>query len=96
MDIKEFVIGGRKAYFDRYQGGFFYYRVTVIRGYEHTVYEFSIPREDLGPGATINNEEKALTLMRWIRIALEANTMLFISTTGPVPDNPILRKALAQ
>ncbi len=61
------------AIFNGFRCNTLYYRVRKA-GTEDT-YEFSIPVEDLG-NATLNKFESALTLMRYIRRAIEANELI--------------------
>lgn len=80
------LIKGNYAYFDSYRAGFFYYHLHVFMGYgggvdgpsEYTdIYQFTIPREDF-ENATLNNREKAITLTKWIRQAMESGTLIKI------------------
>jgi len=59
FNIKSMVENNRKAKFIRYANGNLIYSTECG-------FEFPVPIEDLG-NATINNEEKALMLMRYIR-----------------------------
>lgn len=69
MNLKEIVKGGNKALFSHYRDGNFFYVVEV----EGKRYSFPISLEE-AKGATLFAEFKAITLMRWIRKALEAKT----------------------
>lgn len=69
----DFVKNDNKAYFQFYRNGVLYYNVKVCNGTDY--YQFQIPIEDLG-NATVENTEKALTLMRYIRKGLDDGTML--------------------
>jgi hypothetical protein len=69
MNLKEVVKGGNKASFSHYRDGNFFYAVEV----EGKKYSFPISLEE-AKGATLLAEHKAITLMRWIRKALEAKT----------------------
>lgn len=54
-----------------------YYKIWVpatVKNPEGRGYEIPIPLNDVG-GATLNREEKGITLMRWIRKAMETQTM---------------------
>lgn len=78
MNIKDFVgkdILGQpnKVFFNRYKKGFFYYRVTNNKQSEF--FEFSVPIEDIGD-ATLLETDKAITYMRYIRKAIEENTLV--------------------
>ena len=59
LNIKSMVENGKKANFVRYANGNLIYSTECG-------FEFPIPIEDLG-NSTVNNEEKALILMRYIR-----------------------------
>lgn len=65
-DLKAIVSGNNKARFSHYRDGNFFYVVKV----EDRAYRFPIPIED-AKGTTLVAEFKAITLMRWIRKALE-------------------------
>ena len=71
LEVTKFVRPGKLAYFDFFRAGIFYYRILN----EQTWYNFCIPLEDLG-SATLNTEEKAITLMRWIRKSMEDGTFI--------------------
>jgi hypothetical protein len=68
-DLKAIVGGNNEARFSHYRDGNFFYVVTV----EGQAYSFPIPVED-AKGTTLFAEFKAITLMRWIRKALEDKT----------------------
>jgi len=68
-DLKAIVGGNNKARFSHYRDGNFFYVVTV----EGQAHSFPIPVED-AKGTTLFAEFKAITLMRWIRKALEDKT----------------------
>jgi hypothetical protein len=65
-DLKAIVGGGNKAKFSHYRDGNFFYVVNV----QDRAYSFPIPIED-AKGTTLYAEFKAITLMRWIRKAIE-------------------------
>lgn len=75
------IVQNNKAVFNRFREGQFYYRVTLEQtnqsqeGYQ--TFEFNIPIEDT-VGITLANEEKAITLMKWIRKSREAGTFVKI------------------
>ena len=58
--IKDIVGGRNKAYFEYYQNNHLWYNVSKVD------FSFPIPIEDCGNGE-FKTEEKAITLMRWIR-----------------------------
>lgn len=63
-----------KAKFSKINAGVLYYTVASNDGY---MYEFGIDmndKEDVGT-ATFNAEEKAVSLMRYIRKSIQANTL---------------------
>ena len=68
-DLKTIVGNNNKATFSHYRDGNFFYTVKV----QEQRYSFPIPIED-AKGTTLFAEFKAITLMRWIRKALENNT----------------------
>ena len=70
MTIKQ-IVKDNKATFSFYRQNVAYYNVTV----DGVVYVFPVPVDDLG-GATLNAEEKAITLMRYIRKALADGTFV--------------------
>lgn len=75
MIVSNFVKNNNYATFSRYRKNYMYYTVAAYTG---EVFEFPIDIQDLGD-ATINYKEKALLLMRYIRKAIEDNTMVLIS-----------------
>jgi hypothetical protein len=60
------------ARFSFYRAGHMYYDVVVVDGQR---YRFPVSLEDLGT-ATLLAEHKAITLMRYIRKALENHTFV--------------------
>jgi hypothetical protein len=68
-DLKTIVCDGNKATFSHYRDGNFFYVVKV----QDKAYSFPIPIED-AKGTTLFAEFKAITLMRWIRKAIEDKT----------------------
>lgn len=68
-DLKTIVAGNNKAIFSHYRDGNFFYVVKV----QDQKYSFPIPIED-AKGTTFFAEFKAITLMRWIRKAIENKT----------------------
>ena len=71
MTIKD-LVKDNTATFDSYRCGTFYYTIPFD---EVTEYQFPIPVDDLG-NATLNKTEKAIHLMRYIRKAMEENTLV--------------------
>jgi hypothetical protein len=71
MTVKEVVQGDNVARVSFYRQGNLFYNVTV----DGTEYTFPVSLEDLG-GASVMAQEKAITLMRYIRKALEADTFV--------------------
>jgi hypothetical protein len=61
----------RQAWFSFYRQGYLYYNLLIAG----TQYSFPIPIDDLG-GATVSAEEKAITLMRYIRKAMETDQLV--------------------
>ncbi len=74
-DLKTIVSNENKASFSHYRDGNFFYVVTV----QDQKYSFPIPAED-AKGTTLFAEFKAITLMRWIRKALEDKTFQLVKT----------------
>ena len=70
MNIKQ-IVKGNKATFSFYRAGYMYYEVCV----DGKLYRFPVSLEDLGT-ATLLAEHKAITLMRYIRKALEDRTFV--------------------
>ena len=70
MDIKN-IVKNNTARFSFYRAGYCYYDV-IVDGFS---YSFPVSVEDLGQ-ATITAEMKAITLMRYIRKALENQTFI--------------------
>ena len=70
MTLKD-LIKDNKAIFSYYRAGNLFYQIA----YENNVYSFSIPIEDIGD-ATFLAEEKAILMMRYIRKAMETNTLI--------------------
>lgn len=74
-ELKTIVREGNKARFSHYRDGNFFYVVKV----EDYVYSFPVPVED-AKGTTFFAEFKAITLMRWIRKALESKTFQLVKS----------------
>lgn len=70
MTIKD-IVKDNVARFWFYRAGYAFYEVNV----DGTRYKFSVSLEDLGT-ATLLAEHKAITLMRYIRKALEDKTFV--------------------
>jgi hypothetical protein len=68
-DLKTIVSNDNKAKFSHCRDGNFFYVVTV----QDQTYSFPISIED-AKGTTLFAEFKAITLMRWIRKALDDKT----------------------
>lgn len=63
------IVKNNVVYFDFYRAGNLFYKVAV----DGLEYSFPVSAEDLGQ-ATVTNEMKAITLMRYIRKAIEDGT----------------------
>jgi hypothetical protein len=74
-DLKTIVRDGNKARFSYYLDGNFFYVVNV----RDQAYSFSIPIDD-AKGTTLFAEFKAITLMRWIRKAIEDKTFQIVKS----------------
>ncbi len=70
MNIKS-IVKNNTARFSFYRAGNMYYEVTV----DGEAFRFPVSLEDLGT-ATLLAEHKAITLMRYIRKALEDQTFV--------------------
>ena len=70
INIKN-IVKNNAARFSFYRAGYMYYEVAV----DGQVYRFPVSLEDLGT-ATLLAEHKAITLMRYIRKALEDHTFV--------------------
>jgi hypothetical protein len=68
-NLKNIVGNDNQARFSHYRDGNFFYVVEV----QGKPYSFPVPVED-AKGTTMFAEFKAITLMRWIRKAIEART----------------------
>jgi len=80
MNIKE-LIKNNFVKFDSYRRGNLYYKITdleqtALKG-ENITYLFTVPIDDVGT-ATLLSEHKAITFMRWIRIAINKKTLVRI------------------
>lgn len=78
MNIKE-LIKNNFVKFDSYRQGNFYYKIikseqTALQE-ESIAYLFTVPIDDIG-AATLLSEDKAITFMRWIRKAINDNTLV--------------------
>lgn len=74
MNIKE-LIKDNKVEFDSYRQGFFYYNIYKKVGTAYEIYQFTVPIDDIGT-ATLLATDKAITFMRWIRKAINENTLI--------------------
>ena len=72
-DLKTIVAGDNKAVFSHYRDGNFFSTVTL----DGNKFSFPIPAAD-AKGTTLFAEFKAITLMRWIRKALENRTFQIV------------------
>ena len=78
MNVKE-LIKDNFVKFDSYRRGNLYYKIidlkqTALQG-ESIAYIFTVPIDDTGT-ATLLSEDKAITFMRWIRKAINDNTLV--------------------
>ena len=69
LTIKQIVGNDNKAVFSHYRDGNFWYAVSV----EGKIYTFPISIEE-AKGGTFLAEHKAISLMRWIRKAIDGKT----------------------
>jgi hypothetical protein len=81
-DIKD-IIKDNTVEFVRFRQGFFYYNICVPRAVMDrtepqsgpTFYTFPVPLEDIGD-ATLENADRAIYFMRYIRKAIEEGTFI--------------------
>lgn len=83
MTVGDLVRNGNTVKFHSYRQGNFYYTVQWTdetpeqsMGVPYT-WQFVVPLADIGE-ATLLATDKAITFMRWIRKALETNTLIKI------------------
>jgi len=83
MEIKN-LIKDNYVRFDSYRQGYFYYNLEKIVDNENSQtgqsiekYQFVVPIGDIGT-ATLLSQDKAITFMRWIRKAIQDNTLIKI------------------
>lgn len=68
--------------FSHYRQGYFHYDLIVQSSEaELDVYQFPVPIDDIGT-ATLMANDKAITYMRWIRKAMEDNTLFKLKKHG--------------
>lgn len=75
MKITEFVTKENAAYFSHYRQGNLFYNIRRDKTVEY--YQFAVPIDDL-KDATINMSEKSIMVMRYIRKAMEDETLVKI------------------
>jgi hypothetical protein len=75
VDIKE-IVKDNTVSFAKYRQGYVYYTVRVPS--EGIEYMFPVPLSDIGD-ATLLATEKAMTLMRYIRKALDEGTFVKVA-----------------
>jgi len=81
MNLKD-LVKDNFVRFESFRQGNFYYTLRKVQestmGWteeEYVDYQFTVPLEDIGT-ATLLREDKAITFMRWIRKAVEENTLI--------------------
>ena len=65
------LIKNNTAEMDRYRAQHIYYVIA----YKRKLYSFPVPLEDI-QDATLNSSEKAITMMRYIRMAINNGTFV--------------------
>ena len=65
------LVKGNTATIERYRAQHIYYNIE----HDGQMYSFPVPLEDVQE-ATLNSTEKAITLMRYIRKAIDSNTLI--------------------
>ena len=73
MNLKD-LIKGNTVTIDRYRAQHIYYNIV----HDGQTYSFPVPLDDVQE-ATLNSTEKAITLMRYIRKAIEDQTFIRVS-----------------
>jgi hypothetical protein len=84
-DLKTIIGNANKASFSHYRDGNFFYVVGVL----DQKYSFPIPIED-ARGTTLFADFKAITLMRWIRKAIEDKTFQVVKSQDSEPSNNLI------
>lgn len=76
MKVTEFVKNKQEAHFHYYRAEHLYYSIVrYVDNIPENIYLFPVETADL-KGATVNSFEKALHLMRYIRKAINSDTMV--------------------
>jgi hypothetical protein len=71
LSISEIIKNSTEVLFSFYRQGYLYYKITVKHGNDNEkTYIFPVEVSDLGT-ATVSETEKPITMMRYIRKALE-------------------------
>lgn len=72
LTVGEIIKNSTEAIFSFYRQGYLYYRITILDedGFGKATYAFPVEVADLGT-ATVSITEKPITMMRYIRKALE-------------------------
>lgn len=84
------------ADFSHYRQGYIYYRVVIKESEGNDVpYLFPIEVSDLG-GATVSAVEKPMTLMRYIRKALETGSFVRAASTCTISQSSDVRMSAAK
>lgn len=81
LTTSEVIKQGGLCYFSYLRAGFAYYNIDFNdneNGRTDT-YMFAIPLDDIGNGS-LHNQEKPITLMRWIRKAIESKEFIYAGT----------------
>lgn len=78
MNIKDFVAKDKDVQFVFYRARNMFY--GVISTVDHELYTFPVPLDDIGD-ASLMRIEKSVTLMRYIRKAIEDKTLIKVSYT---------------
>lgn len=76
MTVSEIIKNSTEATFSHYRQGFIYYRVVVKHGKDdERPYTFPVEVSDLDT-ATVSASEKPITMMRYIRKAVDDGTFV--------------------
>jgi hypothetical protein len=85
MKVSEIIKNSTEAIFSHYRQGYLYYRITVKEGQSENRYVFPVEIADLGT-ATVSETEKPITMMRYIRKAIDDGSFVRVNMSNVPPD----------